>query len=64
MSVKNKVGLSFFSISCHCELKGFLQWSQSSILTNIDKLLFGIPDPSAFVDSTKWIASFPKFTIY
>ena len=44
-------------------IKGLLQWSQSTILTNIDKLLFGIPDPSAFIDSTKWIASFPPLSL-
>ena len=50
MPVKNKVGLlSFFSASYQCEHNdGVSSMANYWILNNIDKLLFGIPDPSMF----------------
>ena len=55
MPVKNKAGLlSFFNVSYHCEPN----YGVSSLAKIIGKLLFGIPGPSTFRDSTKWISSF------
>ena len=54
MPVKNKVGLlSFFNVSYHCELN----YGVSLLAKIIDKLLFGIPGPSTFRESSKWIAT-------